>query len=127
MSKLLTEESMKPIRQGDVLLVPIEELPKGQVTRHVQLTLAYGGATGHHHTLYPFGGSSVGQDALADTSNAEVVEEIIINGKRFIKLDVEWFLRHQEHKELRIPPACYEIVIEREYSPFEKMLKTVID
>lgn len=107
---------MRPIRQGDVLLVPVAKLPMGQVEKHPQLTLAYGEATGHHHTLYPIKATS-----------ADAIEEVTINGKRFIKLDVEWLLRHQEHKELRIPPACYEIIIEQEYDPYEKALKKVVD
>lgn len=105
-----------PIRQGDVLLVPVDKLPVGQIVKHSELTLAYGEATGHHHTLYQ----------NADDIRS-VVEEVIINGKRFIQLDTEWLLRHQEHKEIRVPPSTYEIIIEREYDPFEQMLKKVVD
>lgn len=115
-----------PIRQGDVLLVPVEKLPEGKITKHTELTLAFGEATGHHHTLYP---APHGLIAF-ETENFpchDSIEEVIINGKRFIKLDTEWLLRHQEHKELRIPPATYEIIIEREYDPFEEVLKKVVD
>lgn len=114
-----------PIRQGDVLLIPVDKLPIGQVVRHAELTLAYGEATGHHHTLYPI--STGIMEALPLESSTETIEEVAINGKRFIKLNAEWLLRHQEHKEIRIPPSTYEIVIEREYDPFEQMLKKVVD
>jgi hypothetical protein len=105
---------MKMIRQGDVLLKGIEKPPSGEITRCEVLTLAYGEATGHHHTLYP-------------SVEGGLVDEIIVNGKRFIQVETEFFLRHQEHRELRIPPGVYEIIIEREYDPFDEAMKRVVD
>jgi len=104
---------MKTIRQGDVLLKGIEKLPSGETTRCEVLTLAYGEATGHSHTLYP-------------AVEGGIVNEVIVNGKCFIQVETDFFLRHQEHRELRIPPGVYEIIIEREYDPFDEAMKRVI-
>lgn len=103
-----------PIRQGDVLLLPVDKLPSGRRHDYHQLTLAHGEESGHHHTLYA-------------TSILSKVGEMVVNDKRFIELDVEWLLRHQEHKELRVPPGCYEIIIEIEHDPFERAMRRVVD
>jgi len=106
---------MKIFRQGDVLIREVATLPEGNLTPHTdKLTIALGEATGHHHTFYP----AAPQAQIAD---------IVINGKRFVKLDTDWLLRHQEHDEIRIPPGVYEIGNEREYNPFEQAMKKVVD
>jgi hypothetical protein len=113
------------IRQGDVLLKLCNEKPKGQVTKHAELTVQLGEATGHHHTLYP---SRVGiNEELSDIPIFNVIEEFFNDKKRFITLDTEWLLRHQEHRELKIGPGTYEIIIEKEFDPFEDVIKAVID
>ena len=38
-------------RQGDVLLVPVKEIPSGLVQTK-KVTLALGEVTGHHHTVF---------------------------------------------------------------------------
>lgn len=103
------------IRQGDIMLVPVKELPTGGTrSSKRELTIALGEATGHHHTLYP----------TDKKSKATLVE---VNGRRFIDVGAEYFLRHQEHEEHRIVPGLYEIVIEEEYDPFEEEMKKVVD
>lgn len=110
---------MKAIRHGDVVLKPIDRLPVGKIVKHAELTLAYGEVTGHHHTLYP--------ERQGSEQIGACVETIEIGGKRFIKLDVDWLLRHQEHKEIKVPAGCYEIGMEREYDPFQKIMRKVVD
>lgn len=106
-------------RHGDVMIKPVSvelaDKVKAQSGREEsQLTIALGEATGHHHTLYP----------TSDTSRVRLVE---IEGRRFLDVGTEYFLRHQEHKEQRIVPGVYEIVIEKEYDPFEKAMRKVVD
>lgn len=104
---------MKSIRQGDVILIPVKKKLK-EATEHKQLTLAYGEVTGHHHTLYP-------------PIEGLIAKELLENDKRYIELEEEWTLRHQEHDEIKIPEGTYEIKIEREYDPFLKKLRRVVD
>lgn len=126
---------MKTIRQGDILFKLCNEKPKAQIKKHAQLTVALGEATGHHHTLYPEGTVKIFKaikettciEKLGDGKAPNIIEEFFNDGKRFIKLDAEWLLRHQEHKELKIGPGTYEIITEREYDPFAKIMKKVVD
>jgi hypothetical protein len=113
------KENMKRqlIRQGDVLLIPVDEKPARMPVKHAKLTLQLGEATGHHHTLYPIQGEGM----------APVAESFEQNGRRFVRLDAVWLLKHQEHKEFKVPAGTYEIRIEQEEDPFEEEMKKVVD
>lgn len=114
-----------PIRHGDVVLKPVDSLPLGKTTKHGELTLAYGEVTGHHHTLYPI--RNLVTKELPRDAGGHYIEEIVSDGRRFIKLDIDWFLRHQEHHEIKVPAGTYEIGMEREYDPFQKIMRKVVD
>jgi hypothetical protein len=108
---------MKPIRQGDVILFPVEllgkEKPSGEYKESETLTVAHGEATGHHHTIYPEGGS---------------VRHIDIGGVMFLELDTDALFKHQEHDQHRLKPnVCYERIMEEEYDIFEKIARKVVD
>lgn len=103
----------KMYRQGDVILVQVDKA-EGIEARHKELTIAYGEVTGHHHTLYP------------ETKESFIVE-FLKDNERFVELDAEFLLKHQEHGEIRIAPGTYKIRIEREYDPFSKKMRKVID
>lgn len=111
---------MRGHRHGDVGIFPVDPKLAEEVRALTgeykkELTLALGEATGHHHTLY---------QAITGKPSVRLVE---LNGRRFIDVGVEYFLRHQEHHEQRIAPGVYEIVMENEYDPFEKAMKKVVD
>lgn len=89
---------MQPIRQGDVILLPAEQV-EGQQLPH--LTLAEGEVTGHAHRI------SDGQ--------AELREE---NGTLYLRvLSPEATLTHEEHKAIKIPQGTWMVRIQREYEP----------
>lgn len=89
---------MQPIRQGDVILLPVQET-QGQKLSH--LTLAEGEVTGHSHRI------SEGQ--------AELYEE---NGTLYLRvLSQEATLTHEEHKAISIPQGSWMVQIQREYEP----------
>lgn len=104
---------MKPIRHGDVILRPVTAA-QGKKEEVDEYTLAYGEVTGHHHTLYP----------LTEGALLMLYKD---GDKRFLDLAEPWALRHQEHREIVVPPGLYEIGIEREYDPFERMMRKVVD
>ena len=96
----------KVIRQGDVVIKLNQKVPKGAQNRKDK-TLAFGEATGHHHSLSK--GVVLGdREAL-----------------QWIVLDTEAELTHQEHDTLVIPPGTHEVNIQREYSP--ERIRRVID
>ena len=103
----------KAIRQGDVLLKPVDKT-SGIKQELTEYTVAHGEQTGHHHTLYP----------LVEGSKISLFTDA---NKRFIELTDSWMLRHQEHREIIITPGIYEIGMEQEYDPFERIMKKVVD
>ncbi|MDJ0615441.1 MAG: hypothetical protein QNJ63_01635 [Calothrix sp. MO_192.B10] len=92
---------MQPIRQGDVILLPMEQ---GIATGNKplsHLTLAEGEVTGHRHRI------SDGQ--------AELYEK---DGTLYLKvLSPTATLTHEEHKPLQIPYGIWMVRIQREYEP----------
>lgn len=100
------------VRQGDVLLVPVDSVPKNAVRQEVKgesLIVQEGEVTGHHHavrtgdcTLY----------TLEATGTTDAVE-------RFLSVNRATVMTHQEHSALIIAPGDYEVRIQREYAPEE--------
>ena len=93
-------------RQGDVLLVRVEDDVKSRPHRSVardegRIVLAYGEQTGHAH-------------AIAD-AEAELIE--LETGERFLVTARGVSLRHEEHDTIELPPGSYRVVRQREYAP----------
>jgi len=86
------------IRQGDVLFIPVEEIPQGAQFEETRI-VAYGEATGHNHKLI---------------GTAEVYS---LEGQLFAKAGSDVTVVHQEHAPLAIEEGLYEIRIQREYTP----------
>lgn len=87
------------IRQGDVLLVPVNNVPSGHQLPH--LTLALGEVTGHSHRI------SQGEALLTER-----------DGVLYLSVFSEdATLAHEEHHHLSIPYGSYEVRIQREYEP----------
>lgn len=110
---------MKPIRQGDVWLYPIDvaiDLKRGDGTPawvpsaplsagDPDVLLALGEVTGHAHRI---------------AHNPSVLLLAQVHGSRRV-LRVKGadpvLLTHEEHETLTIPPGDYEVRIQREYVP----------
>ena len=93
-------------RQGDVLLMPIKGTAMGKEPSTAiepvngRIILALGEATGHHHSL------------KANVGTLFEREE-----KRYLRMDIDAPLEHQEHGAILIPRGTYQVVIQREYHP----------
>lgn len=112
MKKKTNKTATMTYRQGDVLLIPVKEIPtKGLVAKHANATLALGEATGHHHTT--------DQKVTAYySSDTEVLAS-------YFETETPVNLVHQEHNPVNVPPGKYRAVIQSEYTPEE--LKRVAD
>ncbi|MGK7874188.1 MAG: hypothetical protein AB4426_13000 [Xenococcaceae cyanobacterium] len=89
---------MQPIRQGDVILQPVEQT-LGKTLPH--LTLAEGEVTGHSHRI------SEGQ--------AQLYEK---DGTLYLRVLSETAtLTHEEHKQIKIPQGSWMVRVQREYEP----------
>ncbi|MBD2086590.1 hypothetical protein NDI49_08905 [Trichocoleus sp. ST-U3] len=95
---------MQPIRQGDVILLPlgqIEAIQAGETPPLPHLTLAEGEVTGHKHRI------SDGQ--------AELYEK---DGTLYLRVFSETAtLIHEEHNAISIPQGSWMVRIQREYEP----------
>ena len=95
----------KMLRQGDVLLIPIRDIPTStKVTRDKRgVILAEGEVTGHFHGI---------KSRSATLYRTEMDE-------RFLRVmgPAPVALAHQEHTTVKIPMGNYQVIIHHEYQP----------
>jgi hypothetical protein len=93
----------KMIRQGDVLLVPIEAIPSGAVPvgpDGERVVLAYGEVTGHAHAL-----------------PAVTVSMWSAGEQRYVRVAQTSTLVHEEHAHHDVAVGDYAVIQQREYTP----------
>lgn len=103
------------IRQGDVLLIPVDALPGGledATPETGRVVVMDGEATGHAHAFYDGGVNVYREPKAARPSYLRVVETVA-------------FLRHEEHEIAKVAPGIYRIPQQSEYTPEE--LRRVTD
>lgn len=86
---------MEWIRHGDVILQKVNTT-NGKAKKMKECVLAEGEVTGHFHRLK-------GQ-----------VTELISEKDRFVEVEGEALLSHEEHDTLTIPEGKYKVLIQRE-------------
>lgn len=108
---------MKYIQNGDVLLIPVKEIPKDATEVHKDNAVQYGEVTGHRHQ---FSGSPTIMFRKSDYDSTG-------NFTKFVILDKPTMLTHEEHNPIEVPPGIYESRIVREYDHFSKLIRQVRD
>lgn len=101
----MTDRQPQMFRQGDLLLVRVDEAPEGRRLKAEcgRLILARGEVTGHHHSVAV-------QDAELIVTDAEAV---------FLRIMAPTPLEHQEHAPITLQPGDYRVTRQREYQPGE--------
>jgi hypothetical protein len=107
------------VRQGDVILLPVESIPKA--ARPIKpvgglYTVAWGEATNHHHSI-----PVLDRPGAAPTVTAFVTD--LPDGKALADAVDIWLrvdapgvqIEHQEHAALPLPPGLYKAVRPVEY------------
>ncbi len=89
---------MQPIRQGDVILTPTNEI-LGEKLPHV--ILAEGEVTGHSHRI---------SEGRAELYERDGILYLLVLSRTAT-------LRHEEHHAVAIPRGKWTVRIQREYSP----------
>lgn len=89
---------MKPLRQGDVILVPVKQVEGDKL---IHLTLAEGEVTGHKHRI------SQG-DAQLYAENTDLYLSIFSDKAELV---------HEEHGSISVPQGNWKVQIQREYEP----------
>lgn len=96
-------------RQGDVLIRRVAKIPKGLKKvplENGRVVLAHGEATGHAHAV-------VDRVAEVEFLAADLREM----EKRFLRVESEVDVVHDEHATITLAPGEYEVVRQREYAP----------
>jgi hypothetical protein len=95
------------VRQGDVLLVPVEEIPAAEareVENGSRFVLAEGEATGHAHVV-------LGEAKLYLPGTGRA------GAGTYILVEEPATLVHEEHDAIGLAPGPYEVRRQREYVP----------
>lgn len=100
---------MRLYRHGDLLIKEVNSIPIGAKKKQDNV-LAYGEVTGHKHLL------KAKQQVVLD-----------VNGQTYIELEKPTELVHEEHKTLVIDAGLYSVIHEREFNPFEEVIRQVMD
>ncbi len=93
------KDTRKVIRQGDVMLVPIAELPKNlhpAPDENGRIIIAHGEVTGHHHSF-----------AMSD--RIAMFREDGSGGGLFLMAQGPVALEHQEHETIPVAPGAWEV------------------
>jgi hypothetical protein len=102
----------KQYRQGDILFIEVQELPKG-IKKLEHCVIAEGEATGHKHQIVEEGAA-----ALFELTNE--------NGAvKFLQTMKDTLVMHEEHRPIPLKAGFYEIRQQREYQP--KSVRFVAD
>lgn len=108
--------------QGDVDIREIKSIPKSAKLLDTK-TIMYGEKTGHHHTFQ--GQVLVYEPTEQETMTVRDGEQIQI--QKYVHVQQESKIIHQEHAEQAIPPGMYAILQEREFDPLQQQIRRVID
>jgi len=101
--------------QGDVPIYPYSGTVEGTKVKHNgSLTLAFGEATGHHHTIN-----------VPKIDDMDAVK--LPDGGWLLTLRAEGTLVHQEHLPIKVPIGTYRIGREREFDHFQNVARKVVD
>lgn len=102
---------MEIFQQGDVIFKKIDSIPNG-LEKIDSEVIQEGEATGHAHRLFE--------------TEYEFYSEPKTK-KRFLRIIEGGAVRHEEHKEITLPPGEYEVGIVREYDHWMEESRAVVD
>ena len=112
----------KTARQGDVLIVRVDELPAGikEATRdkHGHIVLALGESSGHRHAIRDENVTSFRfESSERDAALSADVDYILVGGSG-ATLNHEYLSGAKaDHEPVSLAPGVYKIVGQRTYSP----------
>jgi len=102
------------IRQGDVILVPIEEVPAAWTVGREdgRVVLAHGEVTGHSHAIVDERAELLAPDGSTFVTVDEAAElYLLVHGTEPVDLV------HEEHATVGVTPGAYRVQRMREYAP----------
>lgn len=122
----MTREMM---RQGDVLLVPVDVIPESATPAERdeadRIVLAVGEKSGHAHAIRAQGVTAFRAENVAeDPSNRALIDFIMVGGSG-ARLDHEYIdARKADHDPIELAPGAYRVVQQRNYVAPAKAVPT---
>lgn len=108
----------KPIRHGEIMLVPVAEIPSQFKQVYPTQDYVVGHSeTGHHHVLE----STVDFEVVSDKEKKDLYFRLFEPAKMVHKKATD------RHKDLIVPAGIYKRFHDTEYSAFEKVIRDVAD
>lgn len=106
----------KPIRHGEVLLVPVDMIPSTKSEQKTSHIVGHS-ETGHHHVLE----SKTKFDVFMDEATKALYIDLPEAGKlvHLKQLDA--------HKTLPVAPGKYRVIHKTEYDPWQQIITRVFD
>ena len=104
----------KPIRHGEVMLIPITKL-SGKSKDYTEFIVGHS-ETGHHHVLIsetPF--------KVTETEKHDLYVQLFEPANLVHKKQVD------AHKTLKVAPGKYKVIYKTEYNPWEQIISRVFD
>lgn len=124
---------MTVIRQGDVALIPVSQIPNG--CKEIapdgnRIVLAFGEVTGHAHAIYDhvsITNEQANEMAGAAIARAKAKARLLLapDGSRYLEVVETVSLMHEEHTAHQLKPGFYRLPVQMEYEPSE--LRRVAD
>lgn len=126
-----TQTVASQVRQGDVYIKRIPAIPANmeEIPReHGRVILAHGEVTGHAHAISEahvrhFRDTRLERNAERRASGDAATYRLRAGGPASLAftylevMDNPATLRHEEHGPITLPPGCYEVRRQREYTP----------
>ncbi len=106
----------KPIRHGEVMLVPVKSIPEGARSEHTHYIVGHS-ETGHHHVLESKTGFEIFMEEATKALYVNVTGESKVVHQKTV----------DAHKTLPVAPGKYLIVHKTEYDPWNQVISRVFD
>jgi hypothetical protein len=106
----------RPIRQGEVMLLPVQAMPKGDAARYDSFVVGHS-ETGHHHVLESDTQFEVMNDDKKHTLYVHLFEPAaLVHQKRI-----------EAHETLTVQSGIYQVLHKTEWDPWSQLTKIVFD
>ena len=109
---------MRPLRQGDVMLIPVDKLPANAIkqrAKDLRIVLQYGEVTGHAHAIHLMDYPKT--ESYTETADTRPVDALANGTRAWLEVFLKASVTHEEHAPLVLEPGVYEIRRQREYQP----------
>lgn len=118
----------KTKRHGDMIFERIDASKiKGLKSKsRDNLTVGLGEVSGHAHNIKPFAGGEVLE--YHEDFTGENSQDFILRDETYFEVKGEGaFVHHEDHDPIVFEPGVYVRVIQQTYSPYDKMIRRVVD